>query len=224
MKASSSPCPLDALSVIIFKRCPILCTYLRDLFSACWALKYFPKIWRRAAVTLIYKKGDTGDPQNFKPIALQPVLGKILNACIRNKIWGYLISNKLLDTNMQKGFWPGVNGVTEHVEQLNYLLNHQKRMKREIYVVLLDLKNAFGEVHHSLIRFSLAHHHIPPDVINIIMSQYTNFFLTVTSAKSGLRTGPIHVQRGVLQGDTLSPLLFNIVFDSLMASLSDSRI
>src|SRR6266496_4027115 len=134
-------------------------------------------------------------------------------------------SNQLLDTSMQKGFWPGINGVTEHVEQLSYLLNYQKKMKREIYVVLLDLKNAFGEVHHSLIRFSLSHHHIPPDVIDIIMSQYNNFFLTVTSAKSGLLTGPIHVQRGVLQGDTLSPpLLFNIVFDSLMISLSDTGI
>jgi len=37
-------------------------------------------------------------------------------------------------------------------------------------------------------------------------------------------TGPIHVQRGVLQGDTLSPLLFNIVFDSLMSTLSVPRI
>ena len=106
---------------------------------------------------------------------------------------------------MQKGFWPGINGVTEHVEQLSYLLNYQKKMKREIYVVLLDLKNAFGEVHHSLIRFSLTHHHVPSDVIGIIMSQYSDFFLTVTSAASGLHTGPIHVQRGVLQGDTLSP-------------------
>jgi len=224
MKASSSPCPLDAISIIIFKRCPILCTYLADLISACWVLKYFPRIWRRASVALIHKKGDTSDPQNFRPIALQPVLGKILNACIRNKIWRFLTSNKLLDTTMQKGFWPGINGVTEHVEQLSYLLNHQKKMKREIYVVLLDLKNAFGEVHHSLIRFSLAHHHVPSDVIGIIMSQYSDFFLTVTSSASGLYTGPIHVQRGVLQGDTLSPLLFNIVFDSLMASLSDVRI
>src|SRR6266496_101264 len=145
-------------------------------------------------------------------------------SCIRNKIWDFLISNKLLDTSMQKGFWPGIDGVTEHVELLNYLLNHQKRFKREVYVVLLDLKNAFGEVHHSLIRFALDHHHIPADVSSMIMGQYTGFFLNVTAAKTSLRTGPIHVQRGVMQGDTLSPLLFNIVFDTLMATLSDTKI
>ena len=101
-------------------------------------------------------------------------------------VWKYLTKNNLLDTTMQKGFWPGINGVTEHVELLQYLLRHQKSEKRSIYVVLLDLKNAFGEVHHSLIRFSLTHHHIPPDIINLIMSQYTDFFINVTSVRSNL--------------------------------------
>jgi len=65
---------------------------------------------------------------------------------------------------------------------------------------------------------------MPPDITNLILPQYTGFFLNVTAPKSGLRTGPIHAQRGVLQGDTLSPLLFNIVFDSLMSTFSDPHI
>ena len=31
MKASGSPCPLDQLSIICFKRCPFLCTYLTEV-------------------------------------------------------------------------------------------------------------------------------------------------------------------------------------------------
>ncbi len=224
MKCASSPCPLDGLSIIIFKRCPILRTYLATLLSACWLNSYFPRIWRRATVTLIHKKGDTADPQNFRPIALQPVLGKILNSCTRNRLWAFLTTNHLLDTTMQKGFWPGTDGVTEHTELLSYLLSNQKKLKRDIYVVLLDLKNAFGEVHHSLIRFSLEHHHIPAETINLIMSQYNSFYLNVSASKCNLNSGPVHVKRGVLQGDTLSPLLFNIVFDSLMSTLTDPQI
>jgi len=138
MKARSCPSPLDAISIIIFKRCPILRTHLANLLAACWSRQYFPKVWRRATVTLIHKKGDTSDPQNFRPIALQPVMGKIFSSCIRNRLWDFLISNSLIDTSMQKGFWPGINGVTEHIELLSYLLSHQKKIQKRY------LCSAFG--------------------------------------------------------------------------------
>jgi len=48
-------------------------------------------------VTLIYKKGDTSDPQNFRPSALQPVVGKIFNSFVRNKLWSYHTRNDLID-------------------------------------------------------------------------------------------------------------------------------
>jgi len=66
---------------------------------------------------------------------------------------------------MQKGFWPGVLEDTEPVGLLQYLFWFQKKKKRDIFVILLDLKNAFGEVHHSLIRFALKQHHVPDDTI-----------------------------------------------------------
>jgi hypothetical protein len=223
MRAKSSPCPFDGLSIIIFQKCPILRTHLARLLSACWMKSHFPAIWKRATVSLIHKGGPLDTPGNFRPIALQPVLGKILNSAIRNRLHKFLTNNNLIDVKMQKGFLPGVDGVTEHIAQLQYLLNHQKKKKREIYIILLDLKNAFGEVHHSLIRFSLRHHHLPEETIKLIMCQYDGFFLNVTAKKCTLSTGPIHVQRGVIQGDTLSPLLFNLVFDSLMRTLSDPQ-
>jgi len=113
---------------------------------------------------------------------------------------------------MQKGFWPGVDGVTEHFELLQYLLWFQKKKKRDIFDILLDLKNALGEVHHSLIRFALTQHHVPDDKIELILSQYNGFFLNITVKGSDLKSPPIHVQRGVFQGDTLFPLQFNLVF------------
>ena len=36
MKASGSPCPLDQTSIICFKRCPYLRTYLTELIRAVW--------------------------------------------------------------------------------------------------------------------------------------------------------------------------------------------
>ena len=84
---------------------------------------------------------------------------------------------------------------------MKYLLKNQKRHNRDIFIILLDLKNAFGEVHHSLIKFSLEQHHVQSEIISLIMSQYSDFLVNVTSSKSDLCTDPIRVRRGVLQGD-----------------------
>jgi len=219
MRTRACSCPLDGISIIIFKRCPALRSQLSKLISACWTQKTFPKSWCRGVITLIHKKGDVKDPANFRPITLQPTMGKIIGACIRNKMWRFIDNNSLIDKTIQKGFWPKINGVTEHVELMKHILKKQKRYNRDIYAVLLDLKNGFGEVHHSLLKFALEYHHIPQDTTNLILSQYSNFGVTVCDKSANIKTEFIRVSRGVLQGDTLSPLLFNMVFNTLIMTL-----
>ena len=52
---------------------------------------------------------------------------------------------------MQKGFWSDISGTIEHTETLTYLLRHAKLKQRNLVVTLMDLKNAFGEVHHQFL-------------------------------------------------------------------------
>ena len=68
-------------------------------------------------------------------------------------------------------------------------------------VTLLDLKNAFGEVHHDLIRAALQYHHLPNNI-------YQGSATAVTSNKEW--TNFLEVKKGVLQEDPSSPLLFNL--------------
>ena len=42
-----------------------------------------------------------------------------------------------------------------------YILNQARTKQRSLVITLLDLKNAFGEVHHNVIQFVLCYHHIP---------------------------------------------------------------
>jgi hypothetical protein len=81
-KSRGSPCPLDQISIIILKKCPIMRTAVHSLIAACWAQKRIPDCWRRALTILIYKKGSESDPANFRPITLQPVLYKILSTLL----------------------------------------------------------------------------------------------------------------------------------------------
>ena len=110
-----------------------------------------------------------------------------------------------------------MDGVTEHSETLAHLLRDAKHTNREITVVLLDLKNAFGSVSHDLIRASLKYHHLPSKFLQLFNSIYNDSYISVAVNKDW--TGPIKVDRGVLQGDPSSPMLFNLCFNTLMVTL-----
>ena len=84
MKASGSPSPLDQISVIAFKRCPYLCTYLTNIIRSVWSSGEVPSEWKKACTILVHKKGDTADPANFRPITLESVPLKIFTSCLRN--------------------------------------------------------------------------------------------------------------------------------------------
>ena len=217
-RRSSSACPLDQISIIILQRCAFLRSMLHAMIVECWKEKHIPSCWKRSVAILIYKKGDTSDPANFRPITLQPVLYKILATIIRQRMSAYLEQNKFVDKKFQKGFWSAVDGVGEHTETLTHIIRDSRRHQRSLVITLLDLKNAFGEVHHDLIRAALRYHHLPDLFTQLFDSIYLNSLITVTANDEC--TDFIRVEKGVLQGDPCSPLLFNLCFNLLMQALA----
>jgi len=91
----------------------------------------------------------------------------------------FLVGNNYLDQKIQKGFWKGTDGVTEHTEVLVHMLREAKRRQGSIIVTLLDLENAFGSVHHNLLKFSLHHHYVPQVFVDLFSSIYNNSLISV---------------------------------------------
>src|SRR6267154_5374036 len=102
-RASSSACPLDQISVIALKKCPILRTILHNIISNCWQSQYTSKAWRVGVTVLIYKKGDPSKVDNFRPITLQSVPYKIFSSFVRNRLQSFLDNNNYHNNNIQKG-------------------------------------------------------------------------------------------------------------------------
>ena len=93
--------------------------------------------------TVIHKKGHTDDPSNVRPITLESVPLKVFTSCLRNAIYSFILA-------IQKGFTPNLSGTLEHTAQIADIINKARIRQRSVVITLLDLKNAFGEVHHNL--------------------------------------------------------------------------
>ena len=82
MKSSGSPCPLDKISIIFFKRCSCLRSFLNDIVSPIWESGQIPAEWRKAGTVVVHKKGSSDDPANFRPITLESVPLKVFTSCL----------------------------------------------------------------------------------------------------------------------------------------------
>ncbi|CAB4010466.1 Hypothetical predicted protein [Paramuricea clavata] len=221
MKPSGSPCPLDQISIICFKRCPYLRSYLTVIIHAAWSCGVVPSEWKKACTILIHKKGETANPANFRPITLESVPLKVFTSCLRNRTFQFLAENNYIEQNLQKGFTPKLSGTLEHTAQLAHIINKARVKQRSLIITLLDLKNAFGEVHHNLIYEVLQYHHIPDHIKNLVSSLYTDFQTSIITEQ--FNTSFITVGRGVLQGDCLSPLLFNMSFNTFIQHIKSEK-
>ena len=64
---------------------------LLDLCNRCWREKSLPQSWKKPKVVLLFQKGGSCLPENYRPIALLPVGYKVLAS---------LIHQRLLDSSM----------------------------------------------------------------------------------------------------------------------------
>ena len=73
------------------------------MFNLSLETSIFPTDWKKATVVPIPKTGDLTSVQNYWPISLLPLPGKILEKLIHSQLADYLEKNSLL-TSAQHGF------------------------------------------------------------------------------------------------------------------------
>ena len=123
MKASTSPCPLDKISIICFKRSPYLRSFLSEIIRVVWLSGKVQSEWKKASTILIHKKDSTNDPSNFRPITLESVPLKIFTSFLRDSIFTFLKHNGFIEHQIQKGFTSKVSGTLEHTAMMSHLIN-----------------------------------------------------------------------------------------------------
>ena len=176
-----------------------------------------PTNWSKSNIKLIYKKGETADPGNFRMIALTDAIGKTYHLILGKRMTNYILSNNLIDRKLQKALLPGIYGCTEHNLVMDEVVIQAKQRRKTVHITYYDLEGAFGCVPHNLVYHALERNFFPEQLIEYFKTLYNNTNSKVVTQK--YETNPFQFKAGLFKGDPTSPILFLIVFNPIIQYL-----
>ena len=181
-----------------------------------WYVEGVPRELKECWSLLLHKSDDRELVNNYRPLTIGSILIRLYA-----KIWDKRMRAYVDINPRQKAFVP-VDGCFENVNILKYAIKQQRKKRREINIVFLDLAKAFDTVTHKTIIKALRRQHVPEEVVSVVMDLYSDA-TTMFKTKDG-STARINLLAGVKQGCPLSPLLFNIVMNELIEEIQAANL
>ena len=217
-KHNSAP-GADTVSYEMLKQLPDTSKkYLIKLINISWERGEIPSEWKIATIIPIIKPHkDKLNPQSYRPISLTSAICKTMETMVANRLSSHLEKNGHLSNNQ--------SGYRKHRSTIDQLVRLESEINMAFMenkfqaAVTLDLEKAFDLMWttDTLIKFN-------DFGINGKMFHWIHNFLN--GRKIQVRVGndksDIHdLENGCPQGGVLSPILFNVIINTLDDALGD---
>lgn len=203
----TSPGP-DGVTVEVMKRIPmdILCSIF-NLMLWCGA----PQGLVDSRTIFIPKSADSKECGDFRPLTIPSIFVRKLHTILAKRF------NDVVELRMNQRGFRTTDGTADCAVLLDTLLRNAHGNLKTSYFAFLDISKAFDTVSHATIFGTLKSMGIPVGIRKYLEDVYIRSRTQLSG--SGWNSDWIHPNRGVKQGDPLSPVLFNMVVDRMIRCL-----
>ena len=146
----------DDISIRMIKICdksllkPLTILFQNSINSSC-----YPIIWKRSNIIPVHKKNNKQLVNNYRPIFLLPIFGKIFEKIIFDRLYNFLLQEELLNPN-QSGFRPSDSCINQLIAITHEIFEaFDCNPSLEVRLVFLDISKAFDKVWHKGLLYKL---------------------------------------------------------------------
>ena len=199
---------------------PSVSTYLANLFSAMWSMRYIPENFNSGFIIPVYKKG--GKPQtdrnSYRGITISSIIGKLFEHIV---LGHYEHTVQSTQNPLQCGFTRGASPA--HAALIfTEVLNEARDNKRPLYAATLDAQKAFDVVDHSSLMRKLYLAGIPDTIWLLKNDMYKA--LTSRVRYNDVFSEVFEVSQGVRQGGILSTTDYKLYINELLDNLENANL
>ncbi|KAH1024898.1 hypothetical protein HUJ05_009734 [Dendroctonus ponderosae] len=180
---------------------------LKDFYNKILYLQKVPSEWKDSITIPIFKKGEKTEPKNYRGITLHSTVSKLLTKILAEEVTNTGICEE------QQGFRHNRSTI-DAILTLRQIAEKAIEFNKPAFMCFIDLSQAFDKVRLTDVIKLLEERKIHQNIVSIIRELNTGNHTLVKAENRTTRRIPVNT--GIRQGDSLSPILFNIIMDEII--------